>query len=366
MFTIQSNSYNPYEPQIIRFLVQEFEAAFNSKNPELLLDLLTHEIIGTTQFRYAPVPNPESLVSIRKVIEKSIAENLPIPILSPWGGRKTKADANLDIAELMAIKQLTCLNTRISKFYSPGIDVNIRLEDTGAEWLYRKESNIFKNVEKYSLDFQKLLRIMDINYIHPIRESSLMERNKYFELSGILSTALLKYIIETDLYGLDNFETLDSYKALIEFGWTGQIPKEQRNYYTDRYKSLYPNLPEVEYNKMLADYLGGSLARYILKGTADNPKWEKNYIQISFVPPVPGAPKNLVSRNIYYRTIFKTYTRAHIAPWRAKGYLEIQSDNSINPKVISWNQIPENIEEHCMEFSNASETIKIQADYVLL
>jgi len=91
-----------------------------------------------------------------------------------------------------------------------------------------------------------------------------------------------------------------------------------------------------DYIIMAADYLGGAKARYDLNGRAEPHTPVGSFISISFIPPIPGSPVSMFNNVLYYRTVPANQGRTHIAPWRAKGYLEIDVDNSVKAKVTSW------------------------------
>ena len=124
-----TNPEDPYTGLITQFLVREFPGVI-TPNSSVLLDVLTDAIVGSKQVRYGPRPNPESLVAIRKVISLSLTSGQPIPFLIPWGSRKPKLGANIDVAEISALKTLVCLNNRVKAHYEPGVQMNVRLEDT--------------------------------------------------------------------------------------------------------------------------------------------------------------------------------------------------------------------------------------------
>ena len=119
---------------------------------------------------------------------------------------------------------------------------------------------------------------------------------------------------------------------------------------------------------MAADYLGGAKARYVLNGRAAPTSCIEGdpYIGISFVPPIPGAPVSLFSNTLYYRTVPMKDGRTHIAPWRAKGYLEIGDGDEVKVKVTSWRyEVVADLSPAKVELSDRGEVITIDTDYLL-
>jgi hypothetical protein len=198
--------------------------------------------------------------------------------------------------------------------------------------------------------------------IRAIKESEIMSKERYFSLSEsyspYLTTAILKRLQSSE-------ESLSELKTI---NWRGNLPIEQVNYYIDRYKILYPNLATYEYIKLAADYLAGAKVRYELDGRFEPVIFsDREHISISFVPPVPGAPISLFGNTLYYRTVPENQSRTHIAPWRAKGFLEINQDNSVKIKITSFgnNEIIGGLHPLRTVFENQSISTWVDADYLV-
>lgn len=327
---------NPYQSSIASFLAREFHASTGTTDS--ILEAVTNEFVGSGQIRFGPVPSPESIVAIRSVISKCVEANLPIPILCPWGSRKPN-NTGVDIAELSALKTLSCLGKRIQAHYPPGICIRMRIEDIGGYYLFADEGPIVRHATKtYMEGLLRLIHVLDVKFVKPVPESTLMDEDVYNEVADKAQQILLQYISETDVRGLDSHQDLASWQQLEQMGWKGSIPLEQRAYYRERYERLYPGRERSEYTKMLAIYLAGSHARYHLRGTGIDESWGKDsHLQISFCPPVPGMPASMSNRTIHYRTLPEKMARTHLAPWRARGYLRISGDQ-IAVKISSWNE----------------------------
>ncbi|MDD5649112.1 MAG: hypothetical protein PHF86_01655 [Candidatus Nanoarchaeia archaeon] len=331
-----------------------------------IVDIITTLIISTKDNRYGPIPNPESQVIIRDVIRKSIKLNIPIPFLTGWGGRKPFTVTGIDVAEVLAINQILTLNRCIKKYYEPGIKVNIRVEDTGANWLYRKDPTNKVAVKEYSNNFSKLIDILQDEPVITIKkESDMMEEQSYFNLSSQYSKYIFDVLTLQIAYPDKNIEETPEYQKLNNIGWRGIIPKEQRDYYLNRYKHLCPNLNEEEYVNMLSDYFGGSKARYDLNGTGKPITEIGNHIHLTFVAPVPGVPESLFNNAVYWRTLPATQGRTHISPWRAKGYFKINGE--ITGKITSFRDpLIEQLTPSFTILQKEKESLKIQTDYLLV
>lgn len=347
---------------ITRYLQRSFPKIASIKGRDLL-EVLTSILVGSKDLRYGPMPSPENLVNIRQTITKAIQMDAPIPVLIPWGGRKLYPDMKLDIAEVAGLKQILRVDECVRSVYPNGLQIRVRIEDTGARWLYKNHHGI----QQYSDDMKLLIDILKgDSKIIGVFESEMMEETKYFELSAQYSELLQAVITVQMAFPHEKVEDMNAYRQLVNRGWKGTIPKEQRDYYLDRCKKVYPNLTEPEYVEKLADYFGGSKARHDLNGVGAPLTPVGSFIQINFAHPVPGAPTGLFNHTLYYRTIPGNYSRTHIAPWRSKGYLDITGDD-ITPRVIQPDKEPDRLESATVKFvndTNDEEYVIVKADYV--
>lgn len=323
---------DPYGEVICRYFAQSHPKSIQPTTKQLL-DILTIVLIGDKNVRYGPVPDPEQLVVVRKVIADAIAAGIPIPILVPWGGRKLDKALKLDIAELSALKQILDIDEMVRKYYPLGLQINVRIEDINAAWLYKDEEGI----AEYSKGMQQMIKMFKGDaLIQGLLESEIMNAGDYIAMATMYSKLLTDVILaQMENSDVDVLQ-LPSYLTLVEKGWKGRIPAEQRNYYLDRYQVMDPGKTRLEYARKLADYFAGSKVRYDLNGRGDAKHWANQFIQINFATPVPGAPLSIFNNTLYYRTVPTKDGRTHIAPWRSKGYLEIQPDNSVKMKVTNW------------------------------
>jgi len=324
------------------------------------------EIIGSRNLRYGTCPAPENKEAISKAIAFWVEKNEPIPILCPWGSKKATSTKSIDVAEIFALHMLKNLSERVSDVYSPGIKVNLLVEDLGGYFLFEDEGETGRKAsEKYVADFLRLLKILGYeSFINPIKESDFVTEGEHKRLVGGFCKLLTRYIVETDEKGLKNFESLKSWKELEETGWKGMIPYEQRDHYRDRYKTIYEGMDHLGATKMLARYLAQSLAKYKSGASGVNEEWKGNFVQVSFVKPVPGVPETSATKRVYYRTLPMKYGETHIPPWRGRGYLKI-SDEKICPKMENWSkELP--YQTGRINLSRGDLHVAVDANYVVV
>lgn len=356
---MQVKTVGEYGEIIRRFFQSNLHKVAKVEGEELW-EILAEVLIGTKETRFGPRPKPEDAVVVRSVIKTAIDMLQPIPVLVPWGGRKMDKNLSLDVAELSALRQLLHVDEMVKKFYAPGLLINIRIEDTGARWLYKDNDGI----DDYSIGLQNLVNIIKgDSKITAIRESELMDYDTYASLSEEYSELLFKAIWAMEEFPDMDKKLIPEYVTLLEKGWIGDIPKVQRDYYLSRYEKMNPGKSKDEYYTMLADYLAGSKVRYLLNGRAEPKTPVGKHIQITFAHPIPGAPRNLFSNTLYYRTVPESMGRTHIAPWRAKGYLEIV-DDLVMPKIVHPGATYEGIRKNVTEVTgDDGNSVVIRTDF---
>jgi hypothetical protein len=357
MYTLKFNSADPYSALIESFIGKDFPRRLAS-NSSVLIDILTDEILGTKQTRYGPKPGPESLVAIRDVVRHYVSNGEPIPFMVPWGSEKPDG-SSIDVAELAALKQLSCFNARITPHYQPGIRANIRLEDVSAPYLFSDDPDTARsNAARYTTDFGTLVKVLGHEFIKVVPESSLTDEETFNQAAdnvvGYFEKALRMY---------DAFENAEAGTLLAQIGWVGGIAPETRLFYYNQYEKLYPRHSHSAKLSILARYFASASARRKLSIRGDESAWEGRFLDLSFVGPTPGT-EAYFGRRVYYRTLPLEFTSNHIAPWRAKGYLSIGNDNTVTPKLATFgDKKPYN--HNVVTLHNESVGVDVTTDYIL-
>lgn len=336
----------------------------SNATPQDRLETITNLIVQTGKVRYGPKPSPESLVEIRKVIRRGIETKKPIPVLVPWGSRKPNLCQSIDVADLMAINTLKQLASQVKSIHQPGLDLRIRVEDIGGKYLFADEGEkLILGSDKYVKDLLRLIFVVDpAYYITPVLESQMMTQTEHDKVADGIFPYLASYLSITDLLPEAQWMDTEAYRQLVDLGWRGSIPKVQREYYRGLYRNM--GMSDWEATQALAKYFAGAYARYLLKAAGQNGE----YLQINFSHPIPGAPEDMVSRRVHYRTIPENYTRNHIAPWRAKGFFRISEDDEVTPSLGSWSDtdLLSKLNSGFLDItSHAGTEVTIHADYLV-
>lgn len=352
LINITGQLSDPYTSIIKKKIIGQFPIVFQRDSSQVLEGIMK-ELLASAKLRFGPLPSPESIVRLREIVRKYVAQSLPIPLLVPWGSKKVANGYSVDTAELSAIKMLTCLGSRVEAVYTPGTQIVLRVEDLSGFTLFKDEGQpAIESSNRYVDDLEKLVRILNPSI--KFQKETLMHNASDYEKTAEEFIPIMHEHLKNP--------TVDSLNNLKEYGWKGDIPQHQLEYYLERYAKIYGSDAEQQIAK-LAVYFGTAWARHKLNMIGDLPEWEKDYIQINFAPPVPGAPTDIVSNFIHYRTTPSTQTRDHLPPWRAKGFLEISEDR-VKFKLASWRkEMPCN--SHKLVLEKGGESITLNTRYLI-
>lgn len=352
-----------YGQVIADFLGQEFGASLET--PAQLLDMISGQFTSTSQNRQGSLPKPEGLVAVRKVISYWVDKGEPIAVLVPWGSKKAMNGKSVDVAELFALRQLMALRNRVAKAYAPGLMINLGIEDLGGQFLWQDVESRIESA-KYVRDFVKLVGVMDAAYINAKPESEIVEYETFAEKAWQMAELLEPYIKLKVNGGM--LAQIDRQLTWIqEKGWKGDIPLAQIQFYLNSYEKYYPNQSMDQNIQMISRYLGQSWARYEVGAKLAYPSWGENYVQINFPQPVPGVPASLADRRLYCRTLPMRFSRTHIPPWRARGWVQIDEKDGVVPKLSSFATPPwdDEFENFSVVLSNGREVVEVSCPYKL-
>lgn len=344
------------------FFMQQFPVGV-AANKDAKVDLVTDALVSNGQVRFGPAPTPEGLNVIRAVVQCAIDRGAPIPILTPWGSKKPENDASIDIAEMGALKQLACLQARVQQHYEPGVQIRLRIEDASGYHLYADEEGSAPAIDRYTKDFCDLVRVMGLHFIEPVPENSLFSADEFATRTNEVAVVMDEYLKATEGAAdhAGQSEVRDRLRAMT--GIRGDIAPDQREYYYRLYRGLYQGIDQGGLQAKLAQYLSGALVRNKIGGRGEDPSWKGKYVQVTFAPPVPGSPPEMVRHFLYYRAL--PSRSAHTPPWRAKGYFEMRGRQA-TPKVASWRACPAGLGSCVVELNNGNSNVAVTADYVVM
>jgi len=358
---IQIRADHPYESQIRNFFQTEFPVE-TEKSDSDVLELLTNAILASGKIRLGPKPNVESLYAIRQTLQSVMKNSEPVPFLMPWGSEKPRSFQTVDMAEVVAIKTLVCLQNRVQKVYPPGVHIRVRVEDATAPSLFHNRMEAARtDAMVYTESLLRLNKVLETSFIEFVPESYMVfEADFNGELEQVVPL-FEDYLFASHGIPESEWEALQSYQDLMAIGWRGTMPSEQRDHYLSVYRRLY-NMTDADSLKLLARYFAQSLIRRKMN-MLGNKEWT-DYLGLSFVGPIPGDPTSASSKRVFYRTMPENMSRLHMPPWRAKGYFRID-DGLPKVKLASWSE-DRDYTPAVITLTNDNLSVSVRADYEVL
>lgn len=356
---IVQNMQDPYSALIARFVEQTFPT--RSTQGGELLELVFAEVMGTKQNRFGPKPGPESQVAFRDVLRCALARGTPVPIVSPWGSEKPDG-SSVDIAEIGALKSLECLHKRVSAHYAPGIDVSLRIEDLSAPFqFYDRADQARAQAQAYTAALTRLISVLGLGGFITARPDSGYghTEEEFNQLASSILPAVEQHL--SDIRDPARFADL---KAL---GWDQPVADATVMHYMHGYAKLYPDRDIATKLHILARYFAGGLARKIMGHNGALKRWDgRKFVELYFGQTPPGLEPSRYLRRIHYRTLPMEYTSNHMAPWRAKGYVEVSEDGDVCPKLGTFFAPPTGLTPHTLRLSHDMLSVDVRSDYVLV
>lgn len=365
VLSIQAASSDPYGSLIERFFASEFPQAVGG-DFEQLIDQLTSAFVATAQTRFGPAPKPEGLVALRTRLRYWVEKQQPIAVLSPWGSAKPDGSSGVDVAEVMALRTLAALGERVRRFYQPGVEVHLGVEDVGGRYLWRGDERMLQGSAHYVETLQQLVTVLGVPGVRVVPESKLVSEGRFFGKANEFLEPLAR-LVPTIYHGgeadSEEYQAID-WAHLNDLGWKGGISREMLQHYMGSYQRLYPALSETARLHRLAEYLAQSAARYAVGAKLLHPSWAGVHVQVNFTQPVPGMPAEMADHRLFYRAVPMRYSRTHLPPWRAKGYLLITDGDEVVPKVAAWGSVSD-LQGCAVDFSDGVTTVPVAADYLV-
>jgi hypothetical protein len=337
---------DPYAGVISNLLATTFPGS--SKSSKSVLEAIFAEVLGTKQHRYGPTPDPETQVSIRHVVRTAVDQGKPIPILVPWGGSK-QGPYGVDLADLMALRQIQCLYDRVKSHYTPSIEAVLRVENRTDDVLFSGVPGWSEKTQAYTTNLMTLGNALHLPAIRAIRPESELFPHSLFREKIAQNLTPLSLAIQGDP------------SKLATIGWNSGMDPEKVDYYRRAYAKFYPQERPFEHDERIALYFAAAMSRRQLGGMGDPTDWMGNYLTLSFSPPVPTVS---TERRIFYRTIPERYTNQHRAPWIGKGYIRIRG-NEATPAIAGWDGDGLDYHPMTVQVSGMGLTVSVQTDYVV-
>jgi hypothetical protein len=250
------------------------------------------------------------------------------------------------------------LHRKVQNVHAPGMLVNLGIEDLGGEYLWKDEGDaVFQASRRYVSDLVRLVSILGLrSVIDAVPESELTTPNIFNQAADDIYDPLLTALISPG--------DTNAMQILRDQGWKGYLPAPMVAFYMERYVTLYPHLTEMGRLRKLARYLAQSFARYRVGAKVKYKQWDNQYIHIDFAVPIPGMPAALAGRRIFLRTLPTRYSRTHLPPWRAKGYMLI-TQTDVTPKLTAFTDtVCRDLNAATAQITDGQDQLTVRMDYL--
>lgn len=254
----------------------------------LMLDLVMDAIIGTKQNRYGCRPSPANTDYLRSVVKQCIIQERPIKVLTGWGAHKGYNQGPYgvpDLIDAMAIQRLAKLHEAVSVYHSPGVEIDIFMED------YTRHMMTGKEYREYGDNLHQLIRAYGINYIFTVNESNYITDPNYGNII------------------INNAKAIFAGNA-AKIGWQGEIDWD---YYIARAATENPDMDESNRRELVSIFLGSILARVQHKIVPHHD------MKVSFVPYPKSLPDALRRGRLEYKIKEDKHSKLTTAPWTCFG-----------------------------------------------
>ena len=339
-------------------------------NKQNLIEKIIDCYVGSLKTRLGPAPKKDQRDLLYNIINFYVSKNVPINTFLTWGPKKFFAGVNedeVDISELLSIERLIDINEKIKNIYSPGLLYIIYFEDFEGKFI--EGNHLEKTFQGYIEGFKKIIEILNLEKIIKIIKASDWITNN-FEVGKISSQLnenykiLREYWVESENKGIEQSDSLISYKKMNEIGWFGKIEDNTRNYYLGRLNNMLGDSKSLEKKKDMTIRL---LSCVLMHRQFNIFKFNQNsdFVKLSFLK-ISGGPNKLMNGRIDIRTIPTNVSKKHISPWASNGCLRIKN-NKILPCLRTSQEIIKNCSKSfkCnIEINNMNKNISLKVLYL--
>ncbi|MDE6947755.1 MAG: L-tyrosine/L-tryptophan isonitrile synthase family protein [Anaeroplasmataceae bacterium] len=284
---------------------------------------------GTT--RLGAMPSEETKKEILRRIQFKIEQNKPLEVSCSWGALKTipAENRNVDLAEILTLRQFHSICEAVQSVYEPGIRFNIYLGDSYYIYLYGDDDRI--NV--YCKAMEKLaIKYPEINIVYLSEQCN--KKGNVMQQCERNYHLLHDYWMDTNDISLEKYNQVPSAIRLYESGWIGDITPAMRNFHLKRMSSLYPEEGhEFWTEKIIRFFAYGFMLR---KSDLMNRQSEETSTVDSCllrVPP-PDFPRKLYSNRIRMRIAPDTVIKTSAPPWTVAGTIIVDINNNLHMRLL--------------------------------
>ena len=209
---------------------QKLKEHKNSLSPKEAAKAIADIFLSSSVRMKGPLPPDDEYAEMQSRLELTTQTGEPIPALVQSGGSKTFGYCpypDPDLAEFLALEQLVRINNMVRAVYKPGLKIRYMIADTYYSYVYGYDDT----VEPYRTGIENLFRALDLATNHnitPIRYSTLVQA---------FGEDKIKERCEENCKLLQEYwdtGSQRSFQNLVDAGWKGKLPEEQREFFMQK------------------------------------------------------------------------------------------------------------------------------------
>jgi len=339
------------------------------QSPRKQAEEMVNLIIGNRKERLGGRPDGENTLLLKQRAEKFIEAGLPIEIRLTWVPKKrtqNREESFVDLCELLSLSRLYHLFIKGHKIYPPAFHYNAFFIDLEGLFVEGDNPEVRMAMDQYIHGMRTLVSAIGLDSIFSIvrisETGSDKERGLWVSQMEENFKKLKAYWLESEKEGIESYETYKSYKELSAIRWKGCIHQKTRDYHLKQLNSFGEDIPVEEKIDMVLRSFSASLLHHqfmILK----TPGFASP-LNISFIPPAPMIPTQLMKARINLRSMPSGLARVSCPPWSAKGLIAFH-EREVKPLTVGWGEIHQfenGIIPGILHISKGEKTAHLKAD----
>ncbi len=297
-------------------------------------------LYGSKKTRLGPAPTDEEREVMLGRLSAWMGSDLPLDVTLFWGAVKGLGvfpgrQDHVDLWDVLGMRRIADVNLRVKQVYTPGLHINVILQDVVEGPLSgRSYDDTQHRLKYYAHGLRGLSDVLDLgdNLTLTTETARLnfqgLHHTDMTTRGQLYAQYLQAYWLASELRDDAERFRLAEYRDLQDFGWSGTIPQEMRGHYLRRVENEFPeryNDMEFKIQKVCL-YLGLALAGQKLgvrQGTFENKDGQRiPAINASFVPFPPGVASGKRLGRVEWKVKDSGTSNKVTPPWTGFGVLQ--------------------------------------------
>ena len=312
--------------------------------PATAAEAITDFFLSRSVRLKGPLPDNNEYGDMHARLQRHTRTGQPIPAIVQFGGSKTAGHCPYpepDLVEFMALEQLVRIQTMVRGVYRPGLKIRFFIADSFYAYVFGYD----ESVRPYRQGLMDLTSELDLPSRHNITPIA------YSQLARSFGEQKIAERCEDNCRILSQYwddRTPESYQRLVDAGWQGSLPEEQRAHCQKRSSRILAKKgcpePDLEREAKLAAIRFLAYSLMVRQFDLLDREEEGGAIDISYVPIAPGEPKTLYRRFRIAPSPPGGTTRS-APPWTVQGIFRWPG---MKPSIYTYEDV-EAVKMECMK-----------------